>query len=200
MNQAQERQHNQPCEDCTKCGGPRVWKLRKSGRWKRYCSPCATAESTKWSRANPEKSRETRRRYKEANPEKVNESVRRWRAANPEKAREVERRWAEANPEKNAAKAARYRARRVNAADDGWSFETLTKMVRTGEHTCFICERATATDVEHLVPVSLGGGNTWDNLGMACGPCNKSKGGDNRRDHMYPGSPGWEAFLAERRA
>jgi len=200
MHQAQERQHNQPCEDCTKCGGPRVWKLRKSGRWMRYCSACFSAKAAKWSRANPEKANEHKRRWVQDNPEKRTEAERRWREANPEKDRESSRRWRQANPEKARAGWARYRARKAQAPDDGWSFEVLTRMMRTGEHTCFICEKATADTVEHLLPVSLGGGNTWDNLAMACVSCNTATGGSNRRDHMYPGSPGWEAFLAERRA
>lgn len=215
MNQAQERQHNQPCEDCTKCGGPRVWKLRKRGTSERYCSACASAKAAKrrkvhpdrvreasrrYEEANQKKRAEAQRRYKKANPDKYHENRRRWREANPEKCRESSRRWARENPEQKRANSARYRARKAQAFDDGWSFEAMTKMMRTGEHTCFICEKATADTVEHLIPISLGGGNTWDNLALACQSCNSAKGGDNRREPLYPEAPGWEAFLAERRA
>ncbi|MBI3974578.1 MAG: HNH endonuclease [Chloroflexi bacterium] len=33
-----------------------------------------------------------------------------------------------------------------------------------------------AFEVEHIVPVARGGGDTLGNLALACGPCNKAKG------------------------
>lgn len=44
---------------------------------------------------------------------------------------------------------------------------------------------APATEIDHIVPVSRGGGNEATNLRSACGPCNRRK--RNRLDsEMYP--------------
>ena len=44
-------------------------------------------------------------------------------------------------------------------------------------HLCAYCGD-NATTVDHIMPKSRGGGNTWDNLIAACFPCNNYK--DNR--------------------
>lgn len=49
-------------------------------------------------------------------------------------------------------------------------------------HTCMYCGRA-LTDftgtIDHVIPVSKKGKNSWDNVVAACGKCNKRK--DNKR-------------------
>lgn len=44
---------------------------------------------------------------------------------------------------------------------------------------CYYCKFVFLMDdltVEHIHPLSLGGGNTPDNMTLACGPCNHQKG------------------------
>ena len=150
---------------CKTCGSGQVWRKNGgSSEWAAICRTCTPEREF----LTPEEAK----RRKSA-------KIRRWRRNNPEKIR---------------AREAKRRAKLAQAPDDGWSFETMTRMKNTGEYTCFICEKATATEVEHLVPVSLGGGNTWDNLALACRSCNSSKGA-----HVWPGSPGWDEFLQKRR-
>ena len=167
-----DRQRGDATTDCRKCDGPRTWDNHtpKTGRhagkvqWSRRCAACDAKKSKGW---------------RAKNPERVKENFSSWSGNNQDKCRERE---------------ARRRARLAEVPDDGWSFKLLTKMKNTGEHTCFICEKATADTVEHLMPVSLGGGNVWANLGLACQSCNSAKG-----NRTYPGSPGWDEFLRERR-
>lgn len=65
------------------------------------------------------------------------------------------------------------RKRERLAARDGW--------------TCCYCKRAldsalaslqlpSSPTIEHVVPVSLGGGNGMENLKLACFPCNNGRG------------------------
>lgn len=42
-------------------------------------------------------------------------------------------------------------------------------------HRCAYCSRR-ATTIDHVVPRSLGGPDTWENLVAACEPCNTRKG------------------------
>jgi 5-methylcytosine-specific restriction endonuclease McrA len=75
-------------------------------------------------------------------------------------------------------------------------------------HTCQYCGRpgrGTPMTVDHVIPRSLGGRASWDNLVAACGPCNRKKG--NRRPEdagmallSAPAKPRYVAlvFLEER--
>ena len=71
---------------------------------------------------------------------------------------------------------------------------------------CHYCGKRFATrdlTIDHIVPRSLGGRNTWDNLVTACVPCNSRKGGRtpqgaNMRLHRKPTKPHTNPTVAER--
>jgi 5-methylcytosine-specific restriction endonuclease McrA len=47
------------------------------------------------------------------------------------------------------------------------------------QHTCQYCQAEMAAaklTLDHVIPKSRGGGNTWENLVACCGPCNRKKG------------------------
>lgn len=56
-------------------------------------------------------------------------------------------------------------------------------------HPSGCCEGAPAGSVcvqfDHLTPVSRGGPNTLENLGLACGPCNMSKGARTEDEYRH---------------
>lgn len=53
--------------------------------------------------------------------------------------------------------------------------------------SCQYCGDRLELTFDHVVPRSLGGQTTWDNVVTACAPCNLSKGGKLPRDAgMYP--------------
>jgi 5-methylcytosine-specific restriction endonuclease McrA len=52
---------------------------------------------------------------------------------------------------------------------------------------CQYCGGAEEMTFDHLIPRSLGGKTTWDNVVAACSSCNLKKGGHHPRDaHMWP--------------
>lgn len=51
---------------------------------------------------------------------------------------------------------------------------TKRGLYRRDGGVCGYCG-AHANTVDHIVPVSRGGGSTWDNTVLACGPCNGRK-------------------------
>ncbi|GAA4217784.1 HNH endonuclease [Actinocatenispora rupis] len=57
-------------------------------------------------------------------------------------------------------------------AGPGWSRRGL---MGRDNHTCGYCGRPAST-VDHILPRSRGGPNTWRNTVAACGPCNQRKG------------------------
>jgi 5-methylcytosine-specific restriction endonuclease McrA len=43
-------------------------------------------------------------------------------------------------------------------------------------HTCQYCGATTRLTIDHVVPKCRGGGDTWENLVVACSSCNTKKG------------------------
>lgn len=51
-----------------------------------------------------------------------------------------------------------------------------TIVLARDHNTCAYCGSTRKLHVDHIVPVSRGGSNGFDNLTTSCGPCNQSKG------------------------
>ena len=65
------------------------------------------------------------------------------------------------------------------------------------EHRCQYCG-AHADSIDHVLPRSRGGGNTWLNTVAACGRCNQRKGNRTPAEarmplRRAPAAPGWAA-------
>lgn len=52
---------------------------------------------------------------------------------------------------------------------------TRHAVFRRDRHTCQYCGRGGALTLDHVMPQSRGGGDTWENLVTACAPCNHAK-------------------------
>ena len=44
------------------------------------------------------------------------------------------------------------------------------------DHTCQYCGSQKRLTVDHVIPRSRGGQDTWENMVVACSPCNVKKG------------------------
>lgn len=51
-----------------------------------------------------------------------------------------------------------------------------TIVLARDDHTCTYCGSTRKPHVDHIIPISRGGSNAFDNLTTSCGPCNQSKG------------------------
>ena len=58
--------------------------------------------------------------------------------------------------------------------DDG-GLATKRGVLDRDKRTCVYCGRAGATTVDHVLPQSRGGRNTWENLAACCKACNHRK-------------------------
>ncbi|MEV6599780.1 HNH endonuclease [Actinoplanes sp. NPDC051346] len=70
-------------------------------------------------------------------------------------------------------------------------------LTRDGRH-CAYCGKAAAT-IDHVLPRSRGGANSWLNTVAACGRCNQRKGDRTPAEagmalRTSPWVPGWAAF------
>lgn len=53
---------------------------------------------------------------------------------------------------------------------------TRKRILNRDGHACGYCGSKKNLTIDHIIPRSRGGGNTWDNLVTCCGRCNVAKG------------------------
>ncbi len=51
-----------------------------------------------------------------------------------------------------------------------------TNIFKRDNNSCLYCGSKRSLTLDHVIPRSKGGSNSWTNLATACGPCNHSKG------------------------
>lgn len=99
-----------------------------------------------------------------------------WRAANPDRMRKLIRAWKCRNPEK-------VRASKRGRGSKSGSRRAWLRKVQRGR--CAICRErlGTATHIDHVVPLKLGGPDRRSNLQLTCPSCNLTKGAQHPIDH-----------------
>lgn len=168
---------------CKKCGVEKdlieefyAHKQCKDGR-SPYCKECAKAVSRAWALANPERAKGHRAKWL-SDVERKRRKEREWKAANPEKSNKRNAEWARRHPEAVRAKAARRRA--LKSAYEGLDYtgKDVLLLLESQAGACAYCDAPLNADyhVDHIMPLSRGGGNGPDNICIACPRCNMSKG------------------------
>jgi predicted RNA-binding Zn-ribbon protein involved in translation (DUF1610 family) len=128
----------------------------------------------KWRLLNKETiNTEARKRYQTdlQYQEECKEQARNWARRNPERVKENCRRWAELNFDKVTVRNHRGRT--------SWDLDpTLIRSIyEYYNYTCVYCnKRGGKLSLEHILPVSRGGSDDFDNLAVACRKCNPTKG------------------------
>ncbi len=163
------------------------WKLNNPGR--------ETENRRRWRAANPEKHAANHQRYAAAHPEKIKEKWQRHQAAHPEKCAARARKYAAKNPEKVRAALRAYfstpegkiarrngearRRHRMKSTDVSATTKEVANILAAAS-SCQYCERPFSEmlppTLDHIKPLSKGGGHEVTNLAVACRPCNSSKG------------------------
>lgn len=146
-----------------------------------------------WVEENREKSRQIKSDWAAANPEKVRAAAnkfaredyknnrakrcaksREWARANPDLVRAMLARWKAENPEKDREYHMNRRARkksgggRVTAKD-------IVAVVARQKGRCAACGCRDKLEMDHIMPLALGGSNEKTNIQGLCRPCNMSK-------------------------
>lgn len=133
--------------------------------------------------------RRAQERFRERHPGNGAERSRRWRAAHPAESKaqsasyrskpeaktkklERQRRWQRENPERVSFYCLRYqRRKRTRQGDQALLAEYRTILLKD---PCSYCGHSADTE-DHIVPVSAGGADDWENLTAACRSCNSRK-------------------------
>lgn len=148
------------------------------------CRACKAQSSKNWSSKNRQKKNDSLKNWREKNPEKVLTYNDRYR----ESKRETNKVWHLKNKDKNAAY---LRARRARVRGSEFELFTETDLINKYGSFCHICYNEIDLNaprrigafgwqmglhVEHLIPVSKGGGTTLENTRPSHGICNLRKG------------------------
>jgi len=150
---------------------------REASRRRWADNPEKARENARTRRANdPEGAREANRKWRANNPEKAREGMRRWRATDPERARELDRKWG-ATDRGRASVAATNLRRRIRVGGMRMTMATFLEVQSQSSGYCPYCgERIVIGEVDHIVPVAMGGSIAQFNLAWVCQKCNRSKG------------------------
>lgn len=159
-------------------------------RGQRECRDCRSARNARYRREHADRESERHRRDYAANRERRGASVK--RARQTEKGKESARRAARrywhrhSSDEKRAILRKWSESRYVNQALRrarlaGTKMEPIRRaaVVARDRRTCYLCGRSGLPDAEihldHVIPLSRGGTHTYDNIRVACAPCNYRK-------------------------
>jgi 5-methylcytosine-specific restriction endonuclease McrA len=183
---------------CNKCGETKPLssfhrdRSRTDGRHP-WCAVCTRARrntwyaenreanlayQADWREDNKERKAASDRAYREANLEERRAHDRAYRAANAEARREADRNYYRANRSKWIEARARRRARLRGVETIPYGRREIFD--RDGGQ-CKLCGvqlrfEPQAFQIDHIVPISLGGPDTPANVQLACPTCNRRKG------------------------
>ena len=109
--------------------------------------------------------------------------IAKWQKANPQKANAKSAKWREANPESRRI----YQQNRRERANGGkLSHGIAAKLFNLQRGKCTCCGKPLGNDfhLDHIVPLSLGGTNTDDNMQLLRARCNLQKNKKHPVDFM----------------
>lgn len=126
---------------------------------------------------NAERVAASKAAYKEKNPEKVKLAKRTWIKNNPEKMVAARAAWIQSNPEKHRMYRENRRALERNAPGKVSSdrVETLLGLQRKKCAVCR-CDISKKYEIDHIIPLAIGGTHYDTNIQLLCVTCNRSKG------------------------
>lgn len=167
---------------CTKCKETKALdNFRKSKKGDRFglhswCIECMRQDRRDRYRANPERDRMFSDRWKQSNSDRVREYNRiAWQSIDRDALNERRRERRKSNPDLYRALEHNYRARKRNA-EGVLTAAVIAEVFKLHGDSCLACGATENIQIDHVVPLALGGTNLIDNLQPLCISCNSSKG------------------------
>jgi len=131
---------------------------------------------------NRDKVLEQKREYYHKNRDKKAEYDKKYRQKNQDKIAEYNKKYQQENKDIVNAVAARRRAKKRNAPDDGtWTAE-LEKLIRN--QPCTVCGTTKNIELDHIQALDLGGSHSALNCMPLCRSCNSSKNSKSVEDWL----------------
>ena len=159
------------------------YELSRNKRWLQRNKDRAEEYKQRWLEENKDHVKVRSKEYNQRNKEHLLETAYAWRAANPEKVRASDKRYRGNNPHKICAKAARRRA--LELATSAANTPEQNALIRVIYEAAARVKRCTglAVEVDHIRPLSRGGGHVPSNLQILPDRINSRKG--DRLDYHF---------------
>lgn len=161
------------------CKHGHISQFRLSG----HCCECINQRNRKYKKLPEYKAR--RAAWMDKNREKVNEQNKMWRVANPSRAKEIIRK----------------SSNKRRAASGSWDQCHIDEILWLQNYECNGCGDSVLAgfEVDHVMPLSLGGKNTACNIQALCIRCNRRKWAMHPDDWdakngKIPEVNGWQKF------
>lgn len=176
---------NAVVKQCTKCKfwWP-LWHYRHDhkgrGKYGRLaqCKDCCRMKLRAWRNLNPHKQAEYYRNNLDQEQERSRLKRRRQWAENPEKMRTQQRERRRVNHERTLeqARQSRYKRKALKQKSRVGPVPTLSELLDKQGKRCAYCKTKQGPfHLDHIMPLSLGGPHTADNVQALCQPCNQKK-------------------------
>lgn len=156
---------------------------RIASQKKRLDSGCKPWYATEKERK--EARRRSLQKYAKANPEKVKAAQVAYKANHPEKRKATVLKWDKANPEAKRIHAHTRRARK-SMSGGTLSKGLLAKLFALQKGKCACCKEPLGSDaqLDHIIPIAMGGSNCDENIQLLHGLCNRQKSAKHPVDFM----------------
>ena len=124
---------------------------------------------------HPDRVKATKAKTEAKHGERLKEIRRQWKQDNRETVNRQRREWVKLNPEKDRIHGHNFRARK-RALPNTLTLEEWRGILDRQSNACCYCgDDSQPLEMEHLMPSSLGGGTTKENIAGACKSCNSAK-------------------------
>lgn len=146
------------------------------------CTECKKCYDRKIYRLNPEIKKEAQKKRYWINPEKQRQWHREYCAINRDKKLKIKEDWRKRNPDHVRRKAVQYegnRRARLMSMENRFSDSDVKDLMSLQGERCANCGKSLSRakyEIDHIVPISRGGGNSRSNIQILCRGCNRKKG------------------------
>jgi 5-methylcytosine-specific restriction endonuclease McrA len=128
------------------------------------CAACEIAKSTRYNKRNLPKLAAYVRERRRENPVPHRVSSTKWRDENPE--------WTRTN---GRLYRQRRRAKERENGGDGLTTAEVDALYARSRHSCALCGHKVRLELDHIMPLALGGRHEISNIQLLCRPCNRGK-------------------------
>ena len=127
---------------------------------------------------NPERWKRSQKRYYQMNKADLDAANKKWASNNRERSREIKKRWIKNNPIKHKLCMALGRQRRTKRFKESMIATTDLKKIESIYLRCLLRTERTGRkyEVDHKIPIALGGSHHQDNLRIVLKETNRKKG------------------------